>query len=100
MPEQIVTHQGAVAPVDIDAKIRQLSRRIPRLEDMLTWGGYAKPYTPENPAVIAERTNRQLTNRADDLASYARAGYSLTHTAVIEGADYATFVDTLTRQND
>jgi hypothetical protein len=60
MLEQIVTHHSAAAPVDTDAKIRHLSRRIPRLEDMLTWGGYAKPYAPEKPAVIAERTNCQL----------------------------------------
>jgi hypothetical protein len=44
--------------------------------------------------------NRQLTGRGDELASYARGGYSLTHTATIEGTDYVTFVDTLTRDND
>ncbi|POH69179.1 hypothetical protein C3B59_05950 [Cryobacterium zongtaii] len=71
MTEQIATHHSAAAPVDIDAKIRHLSRRIPRLEDMLTWGGYAKPYTPENPAVIAERTNRQLALIADLRAQLA-----------------------------
>jgi hypothetical protein len=48
----------------------------------------------------AATRNRQLTGRADELASYARAGYSLTHTAVVEGAEFVTFVDTLTRQND
>jgi hypothetical protein len=44
--------------------------------------------------------NRQLTNRADELTSYARAGYSLTHTATVEGAEFVTFVDTLTKDTD
>jgi hypothetical protein len=44
--------------------------------------------------------DRQLANRAGELASCARAGYSLTHTAVIEGTEFVTFVDTLTRQAD
>ena len=44
--------------------------------------------------------DRQLANRAGELASCARTGYSLTHTTVIEGPDYVTFVDTLTRNND
>jgi hypothetical protein len=48
----------------------------------------------------AATRNCQLTGRADELASYARAGYNLTHTATIEGTDYVTFVDTLTRNND
>lgn len=48
----------------------------------------------------AATRNRQLTGRADELASYAGAGYTLTHTATVEGTDYVTFVDTLTRNND
>jgi hypothetical protein len=44
--------------------------------------------------------NRQLTGRTDDLTSYARAGYILTNTVFLEGAEFVTFVDTLTRQND
>ena len=44
--------------------------------------------------------SRQLANRSEDLTSYARAGYTLAHTAVIEGTDYVTFVDTLTRAGD
>jgi hypothetical protein len=43
---------------------------------------------------------RQLTARADELSSYARVGYSLTHTATIEGTDSVTFVDTLTKETD
>jgi hypothetical protein len=48
----------------------------------------------------APARHRQLTGRADELASYARAGYSLTHTALLEGGEYVTFADTLTRQNN
>jgi hypothetical protein len=44
--------------------------------------------------------NRQLANRAEELTSYARAGYSLTHTATVEGAEFVTFVDTLTKDTD
>jgi hypothetical protein len=44
--------------------------------------------------------SRQLTNRADELTSYARAGYRLTHTATVEGAEFVTFVDTLTKDTD
>jgi hypothetical protein len=44
--------------------------------------------------------NRQLTNRADELTSYARAGYNLTHTATVEGAEFVTFVDTPTKDTN
>jgi len=44
--------------------------------------------------------NRQLAERAQDLASHARVGYSLVHTHVIETTDCAIFVDTLTRVNE
>ena len=44
--------------------------------------------------------SRQLTNRADELTSYARAGYRLTHTDTVEGAEFVTFVDTLTKDTD
>ena len=42
----------------------------------------------------------QLANRNQDLASYGQQGYTLAHTAVIEGTEFVTFVDTLTRIND
>ena len=48
----------------------------------------------------AQNRLRQLAERQQDLASYGRNGYSLTHTYVIEGVEYVTFVDTLTRDND
>lgn len=44
--------------------------------------------------------SRQLANRSEDLSSHARVGYALTHTTTIDGTDYVTFVDTLTRVND
>jgi hypothetical protein len=44
--------------------------------------------------------SRQLANRAEELASYARNGYTLAHTAAIEGTEFVTFVDTLTRPID
>lgn len=44
--------------------------------------------------------SRQLANRSEDLNSYGRNGYTLAHTAVIEGADFLTFVDTLTRPSE
>lgn len=40
---------------------------------------------------------RQLAEREAELQDYARAGYSLTHTAVIDTTDAATFVDTFTK---
>lgn len=43
---------------------------------------------------------RQLGEREADLQAHARIGYSLTHTAVIDAPDSATFVDTLTREAD
>lgn len=43
---------------------------------------------------------RQLAEREADLQAHARIGYSLTHTAVIDTPDAATFVDTLTREAD
>ncbi len=47
----------------------------------------------DNPA----GTSRQIGYRAQELADYARAGYALAHTATIEGPEYVTFIDTLTR---
>ena len=44
--------------------------------------------------------SRQLAYRGEDLTSHARAGYVLAHTATIDGTEYVTFVDTLTRVND
>lgn len=43
---------------------------------------------------------RHLADREGELQAYARAGYSLTHTTVIDTPDAATFVDTLTRNAD
>lgn len=43
---------------------------------------------------------RQLADREAELQGYARAGYSLAHTAVIETTEDATFVDTFTRDNE
>ncbi len=43
---------------------------------------------------------RQLADREAELQAYARAGYSLAHTAVIETTEDATFVDTFTRDNE
>jgi hypothetical protein len=44
--------------------------------------------------------SRQIGYRAEDLISYAQAGYALAHTATIEGEEYVTFVDTLTRNDE
>lgn len=44
--------------------------------------------------------SRQIGYRAQELADYARAGYALARTATVDGSDYVTFVDTLTRTND
>ncbi|BDI24226.1 hypothetical protein [Herbiconiux sp. L3-i23] len=44
--------------------------------------------------------SRQIGYRAQELADYARAGYDLAHTATIDGPEYVTFVDTLTRTTD
>ncbi len=44
--------------------------------------------------------SRQIGYQARELADYARAGYALAHTATIDGVDYVTFVDTLTRTTE
>lgn len=44
--------------------------------------------------------SRRLGYRAEVLNDHARAGYRLTHTATIEGEEFVTFADTLTRGND
>ncbi|ANP74811.1 hypothetical protein PA27867_3899 (plasmid) [Cryobacterium arcticum] len=44
--------------------------------------------------------SRQLANRSENLSSHAHVRYVLSHTATIDGAEYVTFVDTLTRVND
>ena len=44
--------------------------------------------------------SRQIANRNEDLNNYARYGYTIAHTAVIEGTEFVTFVDTLTCTND
>ncbi|MEV8241991.1 hypothetical protein AB0O90_17230 [Microbacterium testaceum] len=41
--------------------------------------------------------NRQIGYRAQELAEHGRAGYALAHTATIDGPEFVTFVDTLTR---
>ena len=65
MLEQIVTHHSAAAPVDVEWKVRHLTRSIRSRERILTWGGFATPHTPESPAVIAQRTAAQLAAIAD-----------------------------------
>lgn len=47
-----------------------------------------------------QRQLRKIGEREEDLASLARNGYELTHTATITGPDFVTFVDTLTRDSD
>ncbi|MCJ0700254.1 hypothetical protein FRIG_03745 [Frigoribacterium faeni] len=52
------------------------------------------------PVVGEEALNRQLRKlgeRDSDLSQHVGNGWILTHTASIGGADYTTFVDTLTR---
>lgn len=44
-----------------------------------------------------QRRMRQLGEREVELQTYARVGYSLAHTTVIETTEEATFVDTLTK---
>ncbi len=41
-----------------------------------------------------------LAQRTEDLNSYGRVGYTLTHTYVLETEDSALFIDTLTREDD
>lgn len=48
----------------------------------------------------SQARSRQLANRSENLNSHARVGYALTHTASIDGTEYVTFVDTLTRVSD
>ncbi len=48
---------------------------------------------------VTRRTNG-LVQREDDLNAWGRRGYTLAHTAVIQGTERATFVDTLTRDSD
>ena len=85
MLEQIQTHHLTTAPVDVEGKIRHLASAIRRRERMLTWGGFAKPHAPESPAVIADRTARQLAEIADLRAQ-------LTHWEAIQ-ANQATITD-------
>jgi hypothetical protein len=44
-------------------------------------------------------TTRQIGYRAQELADYARAGYTLAHTVTIEVPERLIFVDTLTRDD-
>jgi len=44
--------------------------------------------------VVAQ--GRQISYRAQELDAYAQRGYSLAHTATVDGPEYVTFVDTLT----
>jgi hypothetical protein len=43
---------------------------------------------------------RQIAEREAELQQYARAGYFLVHTAVIETTSDVTFVDTLTKDDE
>ena len=71
MTEQIATHHSTTVPVDVEERIRHLNCVIRRRERMLTWGGFAQPHVPENPAVSAERTARLLAGIADLRAQLA-----------------------------
>jgi len=54
------------------------------------------------PVVTEEQLNRQLRKlgeRDSDLADHARRGWALAHSHAITGADYTTFIDTLTRDS-
>ncbi|RLK46427.1 hypothetical protein [Microbacterium telephonicum] len=44
--------------------------------------------------VVAQ--GRQVSYRAQELDYYAQRGYTLAHTATVDGPDHVTFVDTLT----
>ncbi len=46
------------------------------------------------------RRTDKLVQRVDDLNAWTRRGYVLTHTAVLTGVERATFVDTLTRNDE
>ena len=54
-------------------KIDHLRRSIRSRERLMEWTGFAKPHTPEDPAVIAERTAEQtaeLEERRESLAEW------------------------------
>ena len=44
-----------------------------------------------------QRQLRKLGERDSDLATFARNGWELAHTATITGPEVMTFIDTLTR---
>lgn len=48
----------------------------------------------------ARNRMRQIADREAELQQYARTGYSLVHTAVIETTSDATFVDTFTKDDE
>ena len=53
--------------------IDHLRRSIRARERLMEWTGFAKPHTPEDPAVIAERTAQQtveLEERRHELARW------------------------------
>ena len=47
-----------------------------------------------------QRQLRKLGERDQDLATYARAGWQLVHTATVSGPHFTTFVDTLTQTDE
>jgi len=55
------------------------------------------------PVVGEDRLQRQLRKlgeRDQDLATYARSGWQLVHTATVSGPHFTTFVDTLTQTDE
>lgn len=63
---------------------------------------YIRTVTTFVPIVDESQMQRQLRKigeREDELATLARKGYELTHTATLTGPEFVTFVDTLTRDS-
>jgi hypothetical protein len=44
-----------------------------------------------------ERSIQRLQNRADDLSSYGRSGYTLSSTVTVPSGEFTIIVDTLTK---
>lgn len=72
MLEQIHTPAHTITPGDVEWKIFHISSSIRRRERTLTWDGYARPHTPEHPAVTAARTADQVAQIAELRVQLAR----------------------------
>ena len=67
------THTQPIPAATVAWKIDHLRRSIRSRERLLEWTGFAQPHTPEDPAVIAERTaqqRRELAERRHELAQW------------------------------